>query len=278
MPAVRLIKKDYKNVIAIASSRGLHPEITAMEYPGTGPIVRNMEKNNLKKMDVIWSNGLDTQKALQVKGFESIVIKNGVDFSKLDQEEKYNYQEIGLAKEIIIATIGTVTRMKGYNEIIKAVKILKEKYDLVVHFIGIGKVSDRNRNIFEAYANELGIAKQIHLIGEHRNVVSYVKGADIVLGCSDGGGYGMAILESMVSRTPMVAWNTPVYQQLLVDGETAKLVKPWDEKALADGIYYTYKHNKEAKKWGENARKKAKEFDWTIVIEEIEKALKSLKV
>ncbi|MBD5550876.1 MAG: glycosyltransferase [Lachnospiraceae bacterium] len=273
---VRMIKKEYTNVKAIASSRGLHPEAIAEEYPGSGPIVKNMEKKNLGKMDTVWSNGQDTQQALRNKGFESIVIKNGVDFDILDREEAFNYKSMGLENEFIIVTIGTVAKWKGYFEIIKAVKILKERYNLIVHFVGIGKVNDRNRNKYESFANNAGVAEQVHLIGEHRNVVSYAKGADIVVCASGGGGYGMAALESMVSRTPIVAWNSPVYQQMLVDGESAKLVKPWDEKALADGIYYMYRHKKEAKEWGENAHRKAKEFDWSIVIEEIEESLKSL--
>lgn len=273
---VRLIKKEYDNVIAITSCRSLHPEVLAEEYPGTGWIVRNMEKKNLRKMDAIWSNGMDTQWALKNKGFDSIVIKNGIDFKRLDQETEYDYKNMGLENEIIIATIGTVSKIKGYYEIIKAVRILKEKYELAVHFIGIGKVNKRNRKKYESFADKLGVAGQIHLIGEHRNVVSYAKGADIMVCASGGSGYGMAGLESMVSKTPIVAWNTKVYQQMLVDGESARLVEPWDESALADGIYYVYTHGKEVENWGKNAHKRAREFDWSIVVGEIEDALKSL--
>lgn len=274
---VRMIKEEYKNVVAIASCRTLHPEVLAEEYPGTGWIVGQMEKKNLRKMDAIWSNGMDTQKALKDKGFDSIVIKNGVDFELLDQTEKYDFKNMGIGKEIIIATIGSVSKIKGYYEIIKATKLLKERYGLIIQFIGVGKVNTGNRKKFELFANQLGVAAQIHLIGEHRNAISYAKGADIVFCGSGGSGYGMAALESMVSKTPIIAWNTPVYQQMLVNGRSAKLVKPWDEKALAEGIYYIYKHEKEAKIWGENAYKRAKEFDWSIVIEEIEDALKGLK-
>ena len=273
---VRIIKRKYKNVKAIASCRSLHPEVLAEEYPGTGWIVRRMESKNLKKMDAVWSNGLDTQEALRRKGFDSIVIKNGVDFIRLDQEKNYDYGDMGLENEIIIATIGSVSKIKGYYEIIRAVRILKERYKLTVHFVGIGNVNEYNRKKFETFASKNRVAEQIHLIGEHRNVVSYAKGADIVVCTSGGSGYGMAILESMTSRTPIVAWDTRGYRQLLVDGESAKLVKPWDEKALADGIYYVYTHREEIEDWGEHANTRAKEFDWYIVIKEIEHALKSL--
>lgn len=273
---VRLLKKKFHNVKAIASCRNLHPEVLAEDYPGVGFFVKRLEKKNLMAMDAIWTNGLDTQEALRKKGFESLVIKNGVNFQKLDKEAKYNYKELGLEDKIIIATIGSVSKIKGYNEIISAVKILKESYELEVHFVGIGKVNKRNAAIYNEYARRLGVEEQVHLIGEHRNVAAYAKGADIMLCTSGGGGYGMAILESMVSKTPIVAWDTPVYQQLLEDGKTAKLVKPWDAKALADGIYYILKHNKEAKTWSEQANIAAKEFDWSIVVKEIENGLQRL--
>ena len=273
---VRLIKKEYENVRAIASCRSLHPELLAEEYPGTELIVRNMEKKNLLAMDAIWSNGLDTQLALRKKGFTSIVIKNGIDFKKLAQENKYDYKDIGLENEIVIVTIGTVSKIKGYYEIIKAVKILKEEYSLTVHFVGIGKVNVNNRNKFESFADNLGVAEQVHLIGERRNVIEYAKGANIVVCTSGGSGYGMAGLESMVSKTPIIAWDTPVYRQTLTDGVSAKLVEAWDEKALADGIYYILNHKAEAENWEKNAYEKVKKFDWTIVIKEIEEALKSL--
>ncbi len=275
---VRMIKKEYKNVKAIASCRSLHPEVLAEAYPGTGFILRNMEKKNLRAMDAIWSNGLDTQLALIRKGFSSIVIKNGIDFKRLTQEDKYDFKNMGLENEIVIVTIGTVSKIKGYFEIIRAVKILKVTYGLTVQFVGIGKVNDKNRNKFESFADNLGVAGQVHLIGECRNVVAYAKGADVVICGSGGSGYGMAGLEAMASKTPIVAWDTPVYRQLLIDGISAKLVEAWNEKALAEGIYYTYNHKEAADNWGRNAQKKAKAFDWSTVVEEIENALNKLDV
>lgn len=271
---VRLVKRKFKNVKAIASCRTLHPEVLAEECPGTGFIVKGMERRNLRKMDDIWTNGKDTQQALRKKGFDSHVIKNGVDYERLNKEKKYEYSKLRQKGDIVIATIGTVSKIKGYYEIINAVSILKEEYNLNMHFVGVGKVNKRNRRIFYSLAEKLNIREQVHLIGEHRNVVSYAKGADIMVCTSGGGGYGMAILESMVSKTPIVAWDSPVYQQLLEDGKSAKLVEPWDANALAEGIYYVHTHKEEVSAWGEKANRDAKNFDWSIVVEEIEEALR----
>lgn len=270
----RLLKKDFPASKMIASCRSLHPEVLGEQYPGVGAIAMKMERKNLKEMDAVWANGLDTQIALKKKGFESKVIKNGVDFKNYDELEPFDYGKIKLQNKIKIVTIGTVQRIKGYYEIIDAMKYLKDKYRVEVHLVGLGKGSLEK---FNKYAESRGVAERVHLLGEQRNVVSYAKGADVIICASGGSGYGMAILESMISQTPIVAWDSPVYRQLLVDGYSAKLVDSWDAKALAEGIYYVLTHKDEILAWGERTRNKAKEFDWSEVIKEIEEECEHLK-
>ena len=90
---------------------------------------------------ILWSNGIDTKDALKRKGFESIVIKNGVDFDNYDQIEAFDYKKIGLQNKIKVVTIGTVQKIKGYYEIIDALRYLKDEYGVEVHLIGLGKGS-----------------------------------------------------------------------------------------------------------------------------------------
>ena len=270
----RLLKKDFPNSKMVASCRSLHPEVLGETYPGIGGIAKRMEKKNLQAMDAIWANGLDTQAALKKKGFHSIVIKNGVDFDRYDQVEPFDYSKLDLENEIKLVTIGTVQKIKGYYAIIDAVKYLKEFYNIKVHLVGLGK---GNIEKFNKYAENLGVAEQVHLLGEHRNVVSYAKGGDVNVCAAGGGGYGMSILESMISKRPIVAWDSAIYRQLLQDGVSAKLVDNWNAKALADWIYFVLKNPVVANSWVECARERAREFDWSEVVREIEAACDNIK-
>lgn len=274
MPRVAIrVKKKCPNVVTVASCRGTEPETLGEEYPGVGPFVQKLQKDNLNKVDQIWANGKDTEKMLYKKGFDAQIIKNGVDYNKLDSVPEYNYRKMGLEDKIVIGTIGSVSKIKGYYQIIEAVAILESKYKLKVHFVGIGKVNARNKTKFEKYAEKAGVKEQVHLIGEHRNVVSFAKGADVMVCASGGGGYGMSILESMVSKTPIVAWNNEVHKQLITNNKTGILVEAWNSEELADGIYRILIDPLKARKMGERARKIAKKFDWSIVVDEIESAL-----
>ena len=266
----RLIKNEFPNVVSIVSNRSLHPEVLGETYPGVKNIAMGMERKNLETADSIWTNGEDTYQILKRKGFESTVIKNGTDIARLEDTQPYDMKKMGLENKFIIVTIGTVQKIKGYYEIIESLKILKEKHHFEAHFVGVGK---GNLDKFIKYAKKCGVEKQVHLVGEQRNVVAYAKAADVIAGAGGGGGYGMAVIESMVSETPIVAWNVLGYRQMIRDKKEALLVKPWNSEALAEGFYYVAKHKEEGKIWGKAAHERAKAFDWNNVLFEIEREL-----
>ena len=271
--AARIIKKEFPNIVSIVSSRSLHPEVLGETYPGTKNIALRMEKKNLLAADMIWSNGLDTQAALAKKGFTSLVIRNGVDIKRLDAITPFDMKELGIENKIKIVTIGTVQKIEGYYEIIDALAVLKEKHGLEVHLVGVGK---GKIEIFEKYAKIHNVKEQVHFTGEKRNVISYAKAADIVVCLSGGSGFGMAALESMLSKTPIIAWDSPVYRQMIENRKSGLLIKAWDANALAQGILEVWNNIENCKYWGENAYKSVQRFDWKYVVEDIESAMEQL--
>lgn len=86
----------------------------------------------------------------------------------------------------------------------------------------------------------------------------------------------MACLESLISGTPVIAWDSPVYQQMMIHLENGYLVKNGDSEALAQGIFWMMTHRKEAKNMGQIARERAKIYDWSFITQDIENNLKRL--
>ncbi len=274
--AVRLIKRQYKEeIISIVSSRSLHPEVLGEKYPGLKNLAMRLEKKNLLNADIIWSNGIDTKDALKAKGFNSIVIRNGVDVKKLQNVKKFDFSEMGLDNKHIVVTIGTVQKIKGYYEIIKAIKILKEKYHFELHLVGVGK-GDIEK--FHKYAKKNNVEKQIHFTGEKRLAIAYAKSADVVVCLSGGSGFSMAVLESMLSKTPVIAWDSPVYRQLIIDGKNGYLVKAWNPEALAEKIFNSWDDFLNNDSIGNCAYNDVQKFDWSYVIEDIETSLGNYRI
>lgn len=269
----RLLKKEFPEIVSIVSSRSLHPEVLGESYPGVKKIALNLEKKNLKAADAIWSNGEDTSNALKEKGFSSIIIRNGVDIAKLQGTKAYDFQGMGLGGKKILVTIGTVQKIKGYYELIEAIKILKERYEFELHLVGVGKGQLKK---FYQFAEKNGVKEQIHFTGEQRDVIAYAKGADMIACLSGGSGYGMAALESMLSQRPVIAWDSPVYRQLIKDGENGYLVSPWNAEALAEKIANSWTEMMENKTVGLKAAQFVQKFDWSYVISDIENSLSNL--
>ncbi|MFR1611944.1 MAG: glycosyltransferase family 4 protein [Lachnospiraceae bacterium] len=269
----RLLKKEFPNIVSIVSCRSLHPEVLGESYPGVKNIALRLEKKNLEAADLIWSNGEDTYEALRSKGFLSTIIRNGIDVNKLNNIKAYDFAQMGLEGKKVIVTIGTVQKIKGYYELIDAIEILKKKYGFELHLVGIGK---GNIERFYRYAEKKEVREYIHFTGEKREVISYAKAADLVACLSGGSGYGMAALESMLSKRPVIAWNSPVYRQLIENEKTGYLVKAWDAEALAEKIYNSWGTITKKSEIGEKAYESVQKFDWSYVIADIENSLKQI--
>ena len=269
----RLLKKEFPNIVSIVSCRSLHPEVLGESYPGVKNIALRLAKKNLEAADLIWSNGEDTYEALRSKGFLSTIIRNGIDVNKLNNIKAYDFAQMGLEGKKVIVTIGTVQKIKGYYELIDAIEILKKKYGFELHLVGIGK---GNIERFYRYAEKKEVREYIHFTGEKREVISYAKAADLVACLSGGSGYGMAALESMLSKRPVIAWNSPVYRQLIENEKTGYLVKAWHEEALAEQIYNSWGTITKKSEIGEKAYESVQKFDWSYVIADIENSLKQI--
>lgn len=263
-----------KNTKHIASVRGPHAEFYAVDYPLLKKIIMKMERKNLMHADAIWANGWDTQCNLKNKGFDSTVIKNGLDYDDAFTTTPIAIRELcGISpKEKVIVTIGTLQDEKGYIELIKAISHL-HRMQQKVHLVGVGKgKADRYMKI----AEELEVADLIHFVGEQRNTVAYAKAADIVACLAIGSGIGMACLESMSAGKPIIAWNHIGYTQLLESGKSAILVETNNVIALAEAINYVHNNYEKCEKWGEEAREVTKQFDWKNIVEVIESEIDNL--
>ncbi len=262
---VNAIKKCNKQVINIISSRGPHAEIYGSYWPLVAKRILMIEKNNFRNADYIWANGFDTQHNIKSKGFNSIVIYNGVDCESIrnfntdfitDQYKDMHPQ---------LFTVGTLLDLKGYPEMIKAVSLLHNKHNLPVHLFAYGK-GDHCRYL--TMAEKYGVKNYIHFMGEKRNAAAYAKTADVALalGTSQGSGMSMAALELLASGTPVIAWDSEAYRQLITDKETGLLVPEADVEKLTKAILFLINNPQYGRTLGFNATKSVQKYDWFCVV------------
>ena len=266
-------KKKFQNVIFINSMRGPHAEMESKQFPFLKRYFYARERQTLAGADRIWSNGEDTQDILAKEGFSSIVMRIGVDARRADCHMPVPSQYIPANTDLNLITIGTLLDAKGYPELIRAISILKERYQIRLGMTSLGK---GNPDRYLKLAKELGVENQICFAGHQPKTVEYASEFDLAACLSGGSGLSMACLESMLSGTPVIAWDSAVYQQMISHKESGYLVTPWDAEALADGIAWLCQHPEERRQMGKAAQEKSMEFDWSQIAQHMEEEWEEL--
>ncbi len=95
-------------------------------------------------------------------------------------------------------------------------------------FIGDGPL----RTALQEQAQALGIAQRVHVLGRRDDVPALLSQLDIFVLTSRSEGMSNTILEAMATGLPVVATAVGGTPEMVLDGETGRLVPPDDPEAL----------------------------------------------
>lgn len=132
-------------------------------------------------------------------------------------------------KQIIIA--GRLVKFKGHTFILQAMPEVIKKYGDKVKLI-IAGTGDEEDNLRKE-AKDLKIESQVEFLGYSKKVGSYMANSDIVVIPSVSEGFGVVFLEAFSAKTPVVCWDVPAGNELIEDGVSGHLVKPYNIEKLS---------------------------------------------
>jgi len=107
-------------------------------------------------------------------------------------------------------------------------------------------------------------------------VPTWLNRADIFLNTTTYESFGVSLLEAAACGLPIVTTNVGELPYLWADGSEALLVPPNDPVAMANAIHRILSEPGLAEKLSFNGRKKAEQFDWSIVLPQWEKLFNGL--
>jgi glycosyltransferase involved in cell wall biosynthesis len=142
--------------------------------------------------------------------------------------------ELGVGREVgLIGAIGRLFPEKGYDDLLRALALLKQGQRPVRCVIaGQGPAEADLREL----ARELDVADTVQFLG-HRNDVADVIGAlDVAVLSSKHEGSPLAVIEYMAAGAPIVATAVGGVPELVQDDVHALLVEPGDPAALMSAI------------------------------------------
>lgn len=129
--------------------------------------------------------------------------------------------------------VGKLSPQKGLDRLLRAMALMTERPTLTV--VGTGRVADAS---VRALAHELGLDDRIEwlpILPQSELAVQYRRAAIHVIPALDEG-LGLTAVESLLSETPVVAFDSGGMPDVVVHGQTGMLVPPGDEAALAGAL------------------------------------------
>lgn len=150
-----------------------------------------------------------------------------------------------------LVTVARLSKQKGLHYLIEACSILKRKkipFELVI--IGDGEEYETLKRQVET----LQLKEQVKLLGAviHDRIYHYLNNADIFILPAIDEGFGVAIIEAMACRKPVIATNSGGIPGIVKDGDTGLLVPPRNSDALANAIEKLLTDTDLARRLGDN--------------------------
>jgi len=186
-------------------------------------------------------------------------ISNGVDLQliqKINSYDKKNHPAIFF--------LGYLTKGKGVEDLIKAISLVKIKFDNVKLYIGgIGPYMTK---LIELVHN-LNLNDNVTFLGllGDKEKFAYMKSMDIFVLPSYWESFSIVILEAMACGKPIVATNVGGIPFSVSDGVNGFLVNPGDIQQLADKLIYLLNDKILIDKMGQESKKRVVDFDWNII-------------
>ncbi len=135
--------------------------------------------------------------------------------------------------QFLVVAVGRLTRQKGFDILLQAMKVALEQVDANLLILGEGEL---HREL-EELTRTLGIENQVSMPGHVDNPYPYMKRADAVVVSSRWEGLARVPIEAQSLSTPVVAPRIAGgVQEILMNGAAGMLVDADDHDALAAGM------------------------------------------
>jgi glycosyltransferase involved in cell wall biosynthesis len=181
----------------------------------------------------------DAMVQLEIPQEKIWVIPNGVDMGKFHPFPKGDARKklaLPMDKRVILSVGGLIPR-KGFDLLIKALKILFEELhqkNLYLVIVGEGKA----RKELEQLITSLHLSEYVRLVGDipHQQLYLWYSAADLFCLASSREGWPNVLLESLACGTPVVAasvWGIPE----VIRSEEVGLLTQRNERQLAEKLF-----------------------------------------
>ncbi|MEL4454617.1 N-acetyl-alpha-D-glucosaminyl L-malate synthase BshA [Lutimonas vermicola] len=200
------------------------------------------------------------------------VIYNFIDFEQQEDWSKEDCVRDTLAEpgEKILTHVSNLRPVKRVTDVIRIFHLVQQKIPSKLILVGDGPEKEKA----DLLANELGVKEKILFLGKSDEIRKIMCLSDLFLLPSETESFGLAALEAMAGKTPVISSNTGGLPEVNIHGVTGFLSNVGDVEDMAKNAIYLLQDDKRLQTFKRQAFESAHQFSIEKILPKYEKMYK----
>lgn len=191
------------------------------------------------------------------------VIPNFVDFSKHQHhDEDCQRSLIAPDDQKIITHISNFRKVKRIDDVIEVFYRTQKEVNAILIMVGDGPERLRAMEICE----KLGIENKVKFLGKSNQVYQILCYSDLFILPSTSESFGLAALEAMMMRVPVISTNVGGLPEVNIEGESGYLFELGDVEGMAQKSIALLNDEQKLERMKDRAYTLAKRFDIEAIV------------
>jgi len=191
------------------------------------------------------------------------VIPNFIDLQRFNLKAKDHFKlAIAPNNERIVIHTSNFRKVKRTQDVVHIFEKIQKEIPSKLLMVGDGP----ERVYCEQLCRDLEICDNVRFLGKQDAVEEILSVADLFVMPSESESFGLAALEAMACKVPVITSNAGGLPELNVDGVTGYMDNVGDINAMAAHAIYILENDQRLAEFKEGALNRAKQFDLGLIL------------
>jgi N-acetyl-alpha-D-glucosaminyl L-malate synthase BshA len=259
--AKKILKEEGVSIPMVTTLHG-----TDITLVGNHPFYKPAVNFSINKSDVVTSVSeslkKDTLRLFDITK-EIYVVPNFIDSSKYHTNYTDCQREMmAKTEERIITHISNFRQVKRIPDVINIFNKIQAKVPSKLIMVGEGP----EKEMAEYQCEQLGISDKVLFLGNSNEIDRILCFSDLFLLPSETESFGLAALEAMINRTPVISSNTGGIPEVNKHGVTGFLSEVGNVEEMAANAIKILEDTEVLNSFKENAKREALNFDIASIV------------
>ena len=191
------------------------------------------------------------------------VIPNFIDLERFSLKVKDHFKlAIAPNNERIIVHTSNFRKVKRTQDVVHIFEKIQKEIPSKLLMVGDGP----ERVYCEQLCRDLEICKNVRFLGKQDAVEEILSVSDLFIMPSESESFGLAALEAMACKVPVITSNAGGLPELVINGVTGFMDNVGDIEAMAAHAIYILQDDQQLEAFKEGALSRAKEFELSLIL------------